>query len=780
MSRIYIISAMIFMILAPIAALGQQIFKGKIIDATTKQPIAGASIHCSTGCDCGCATDAAGEFELRPKENCCNRFNVTSVGYQPTTIQWSQPMTVISLQQEGYSLQEVVVTANREGVRRSLAPVAISSISSKMIQDARPVSIDQVLNKVSGVYMVNLGNEQHSMSIRQPMTTKSLFLYLEDGVPIRTTGLFNHNALLELNMAAVKNIEVIKGPSSALYGSEAIGGVVNFITFAPSDIPVAKLSLQGNNIGYKRADLQTGFKKGKWGFGLNGYYASKNNGFIDYTDFKKATLTGRIDYEINKKTSLTGSFSYLDYDSDMWGSIDSSGFANKSFSSRQTFTYRNVQSLRAKTVFNHSWHEHSKSTVTLIYRDNTIGQNPAYAIKDDYRRMQNGNWTGNKALAHGEINEAGFKSYALIFQQRQNLKWKNATLIGGASIDISPSTYSARYISIVKDTVSGKYTGYHEPDSILTQYKSGINNYAGFLNFEASPIEKLRVVASVRYDVFRYDFDNYLTPSAYSGSPDTINVFQRLSPKIGFTYNFSNRVGLYANYSEGFVPPQITEMYKGIKVPELTPSVFYNYEAGGWAEIVKGKLSADISLYRLDGTNEIISVRMDDGSSRNMNTGRTRHMGIELGMKASPVKDVSIRFSSALSKHRFIEFVEKGVSYNQNEMNNAPHWMHNAEIWYTPAFIRGIRLGLEWQKLGSYYMDPLNTVKYEGFDAFNLRVAYKYKSLELWVNMMNATDRYYAYTSSKSNFGYSYTPAEPRHFNMGIAYDFGHLLKKQK
>ncbi len=64
--------------------------------------------------------------------------------------------------------------------------------------------------------MVNLGNEQHQMSIRQPMTTKSLFLFLEDGIPVRTTGLFNHNALLEMNMAAVKNIEVIKGPSSSL------------------------------------------------------------------------------------------------------------------------------------------------------------------------------------------------------------------------------------------------------------------------------------------------------------------------------------------------------------------------------------------------------------------------------------------------------------------------------------------------------------------------------------------------------------------------------------
>src|SRR4029078_13106200 len=115
------------------------------------------------------------------------------------------------------------------------------------IQDAKALSPDQLLNKISGVNMVNLGNEQHEMSIRQPMTTKSLFLYLEDGIPIRTTGLFNHNALLEINMAAVKSIEVIKGPSSSLYGSEAIGGVVNFISAVPTAQPVLKLTAQGNN-----------------------------------------------------------------------------------------------------------------------------------------------------------------------------------------------------------------------------------------------------------------------------------------------------------------------------------------------------------------------------------------------------------------------------------------------------------------------------------------------------------------------------------------------------
>jgi len=779
MSFTYKLTAFIlFFTQLTISGFSQLIFKGKIIDAITKEPVAGASVHCSDGCTSGCAANALGEFEWKPKASCCTSFSVSSVGYQSVTIQAGQQNMVVNLQQDNTSLQSIVVTANKEGVKRSLAPVAISSISSKMIQDAKPVTIDQVLNKVSGVYMVNLGNEQHSMSIRQPMTTKSLFLYLEDGIPIRTTGLFNHNALLEINMAAVKNIEVIKGPSSSLYGSEAIGGVVNFITAAPPAVPMAKVSLQGNNIGYKRVDLQTGFSKGKWGFALSGYYADKRNSFIKFTDFHKVTFTARVDYHFSERTVLTNSFTTMNYYSDMTGGIDSSKFVNKSFGSNYTFTYRKVNAIRHRSTLTHNWNDNSKTNASFIYRDNSIGQNPAYGIKDDYRRLSNGTWTGKKDQAHGEINEASFHSYSMILQHRQYLQWKKAVVIGGVNVDFSPSAYSAEYIRINKDSVSKVYTSYQPVDSILTRYSNSVNNYAAFVNFEFSPVEKLRIVASLRYDHFNYNFDNYLKPSSFSGSPDTLNNFKRTSPKIGMTYNFSPTTGLYANYSEGFVPPQVTEMYKGVKVPELKSSVFYNYEIGGWAELVKGKLSTDISLYKLEGTNEIISVRQDDGSSQNMNAGRTLHQGVEFGLNATPLKNISMRFSSALSKHRFTEFVEKGISYSGNEMNGAPNWMHNAEIWYKPGFIKGFRVGLEWQKIGNYFMDPLNTVKHEGYNVFHFRAGYKWNAMEIWANVMNAADKYYAYTSSKSNSGYSYTPAEPRHFNIGISYDFANFFKR--
>ena len=760
-------------------ALAQGSRKGKIIDINTKEPVIGASIHCSdSGCLCGCTTNTHGEFELTC--SACKSHVVSSIGYQPFSFTAALGQSIIHLVPKESMMQAVVLTANRgEAVKRSEAPIAITSLSTKIIQDAKPTSVDQLLNKVSGVNMVNLGNEQHQMSIRQPITTKSLFLYLEDGIPVRTTGLFNHNALLEINMASVKNIEVIKGPSSSLYGSEAIGGVVNFITQAPTAIPLLKGSVQGNGLGYKRMDVQTGFTAGKWGVSLSGYYAGRRNGFLEFSDFDKQTITARVDYQFTPKTTLVNSLTWSAYKSDMSGSTDSSMFAGRRFSTPHTFTYRNVDALRYRSTLTHAWNEGSKTTASFIYRDNTIDQNPAYRVKDDYRRQGN-TWVGKKDLAHGEINSSKFNSYAFIGQHRQNLGWKRAVLVGGVSVDLSPSTYDAAYIKIKKDTLSKKYTGYNTTDSLLTQYHTALNNYAAFVNFEMSPVEKLRVVASLRYDFFHYGFDNHLKPSAFSGSADTTNRFSRISPKIGFTYNFSDRTGLYANYSEGFVPPQVTEMYTGVKVPNLDASVFYNYEAGGWAELIKKKLSIDISLYHLSGTNEIISVKNDDGSFSNQNAGKTMHKGIELGLQAHPLKDVSFRLSGAYSKHLFTAYVEKGTSYNGFEMNGAPDLLYNTEIWYKPAYVKGFRLGAELQHVGSYFADPQNTATYTGYQILHVRAGYTFQGLEVWVNAMNITDRYYATNVSKSAFGYSYTLGEPRHFNVGISYDFGLLSKQHK
>ncbi len=751
--------------------------KGQVINALTKEAIPGATILCADENNkCAVSTEAEGQFQMPCN---CALLQVSSVGYTTQTIKQSESDLIITLKPATSLLQDVVVSATHgQRIQRSQAPIAISVVNTRMIHDTKATMADQLLNKISGVNMVSLGNEQHQMSIRQPMTTKSLFLYLEDGIPIRTTGLYNHNALLEMNLAATRSIEVIKGPSSSLYGSEAIGGVVNFLTSAPPAVPVLKLSSQVNNIGYRRMDIVSGFSKGKWGFAASGYYAGKRNGYLEYSDFNKGIVTLRADYRLSDRSTISNSFTWLNYYSDMSGGIDSAMFASKTFKNQQTFTYRKVNAIRHRTSFLHSWSAHANSTVSILYRNNSIAQNPAYRIKDDYRRQGNV-FVGEKGLAHGEINESSFRSFSIIAKHRQSFNFRDAELTGGLSMDISPSSYISRYIRISKDTLRTKYTGYRETDSVLTDYRTGLNNYAAFVSGSISPFPKLKLVGSLRYDLFRYDFDNHLTPSSFSGSADTLSYFHRVSPKIGFTYNFSKRTGVYANYSEGFVPPQVTELYTGVKVPDIKPSVFYNYEIGGWAELVKGKLSVDVSAYILNGTNEIISVKLDDGSFANQNAGKTSHRGIEFGVLATPVNNISFRFGGAYSRHRFVEYAEKGISYNGNEMNNAPRWMYNGEIWYKPAIVKGLRLGMELQHIGEYFVNPQNTASYKGYRVLNVRTGYQRGSVEFWVNVMNVTNSYYSLITSKSAFGYSYQLAEPRNFNVGVSCDLASLFKKQ-
>jgi outer membrane receptor protein involved in Fe transport len=755
---------------------GQNLVKGKIIDARTKEPIPGATIRCTeANCTCGCTTGQSGEFNIHCRG--CNELTVSSVGYSTTIFSPLSTGITISMLPIATEMQEVIMSANRgEGQKRSEAPIAIGIVSSKTIQDTKPTSVEQVLNKISGVNMVNLGNEQHQMSIRQPMTTKSLFLYLEDGIPIRTSGLFNHNALLEINMAAAKSIEVIKGPSSSLYGSEAIGGVVNFITTAPANIPVMKIGVQGNNIGYKRTDLITSGKINNWGFSLSGYYAEKKDSYLEYTDFNKGIITARIDYRFSDKTDLTSSLTLLNYYSDMTGTIDSLMFAGKSFTNPQSFTYRKVNSIRYRSTLNQKWNENSKTSVSILLRNNSIEQNPAYRIKDDYHRQGN-SFVGNKELAHGEINESSFHSYSLVGQHRRAFKWKSAVFISGMSVELSPSAYHSSYIRIRKDTITKKYTEYKTTDSILTNYNARLNNYAAFANFECTPLKRVRVVASLRYDFFNYDFVNHLKVSAFSGSRDTVNYFKKLSPKLGLIYSISAQTGFYANYSEGFVPPQVTELYTGVKVPDLHPAIFYNYEIGGWINLIKNKISADFSLYSLAGTNEIISVKQDDGSFANQNTGRTLHRGLEAGINIRAVKDFSWRWSGAWSKHEFVEYQEKGVNYSGRQMSNAPAWIWNTELWYKPRHVKNLRVGAELNHTGKYFVDPANSATYKGYTVLNMRIGYTIKGIEVWLNVLNVTNNYYSYITTKSTFGYSYQLAEPVNINTGLSFDFASLFK---
>lgn len=739
--------------------LAQTAVFGQVLDATTNEAIPGVHVQ-SASSSIGTITDSDGYFTLKNLPDSALIFSC--MGYQQKSVFAGNQELMVVLDQNLVELNQLIVSASRESQPRTDIPMAIGKLTEKDLSNAKAASLDQVINKVSGVFMVNLGNEQHSMSIRQPLTLKSLFLYMEDGIPIRPTGVFNHNALIEMNMASVKSIEVIKGPASSIYGSEAIGGSINFITQSAAEFPTARLSIQADNLGYKRTDFGAGNTYGKLGLQLSGYYANRRDGYRSHSDFDKLALTLRGDLKLGEKDRLITTASLIDYNADMAGGIDSANFYSKNYPSLHTFTDRTVKALRLRSSWEHFWNSRSKTTFSGFYRNNSIGQTPAYRVKNN---------PGNALLASGEINENAFSSFGVIVQHVQELGFWDGRMIAGTSLDYSPNSFFAEYIEIERNE-KGIYTSFSKADSILTNYSVNMLNTAAYMQIEVSPIKNLRFVTALRYDHFYYDYHNFLTVNAFSGAPDAENSFQNLSPKLGFTYDFGQQRGIYGNYSIGFVPPQISELYRGVKVPVLEPSVYGNYELGGWFAFAENGYF-DLSFYQLGGSNEIVNMLLDDGTRENRNAGKTRHQGVEYGIRYSPFPSLIFRVSVSYADHQYVEFVDQDKIYDGKAMEAAPAWISNAEVWYHPIFLRNARVGIEWQHLGPYFMDAGNTEKYSGFDIINLRIGYEFKNFDTWCNIMNLTDVLYANNAAKSKYGKDYNPGDPRTFSVGIGYTLG-------
>ena len=669
-----------------------------------------------------------------------------------SSISWGQSADSIS-----QTLDPVIVSGNKLQQKRTEAPIAISILSPKLIEQAKAPRIEYLLNKVSGVYMPSIGGEQHMMSIRQPISLKGLYLYLEDGLPIRTSGLFSSNALIEINTSNIHSIEIIKGPASALYGAEAIGGIINILS-EKATIKKATLEAFTNSTGLKKISLQYTLPTKKGGWNINTSWTDQRKGTLDYSDFNKQAVSIRKDFEINKKLSGYQTLQYINYFTQMTGSVDSIHFANKDFSSLQSFTYRKINLLRWRQ--NLAYHLNKQSTIiaNIMYRGNTMDQNPTYSIAS----------TSNPSLFKGQINSNRFDALVLDIQHLNNINSIKAKLIVGIYADLTKQGLNASYIDITKDLSLNKYIKYSQrnPDSIITNYKTNIYNKAAYINFLGELGYGFNYNASLRYDHFEYQYQNKLG----FGTPSSNNIFTNLSPKIGITYN-RKHIGGYLNYSQGFVPPQITEIYNAIRVPYLLPQSFVNYEIGGW--ILLNKLQAELSLYQLNGTNEIVSVRQPDGVNLNQNTGATKHIGIEYKI-VFPINHLFIlNINATNSKHQYQNTILKGVDISGKTMSAAPGFWANSSLQIN--WNKQLNSSVEWQHQSSYFMDEINQTKYPGFDLAHFRTNYSIKKNSFWIQILNLTNTYYSTMATKNfsvkgNAAYSFYIGEPRSIVFGWKY----------
>ncbi len=683
---------------------------------------------------------------------------------------------------DSIALDEVLVTsASREIQKRSDVPGSIATLNTLTIKETKAFGIDQLVNQVPGVYMSTsraASNEQHFMAVRSPISTKALFLYLEDGLQIRPTSVFNHNALLEMNPISFGRIEVLKGPASSIYGSEAIGGSFNFITKTPTKELSASLGFQANDLGLTQYEFEVSDQTGeRFGFYLGGQFAERIDGPIEHSNYEKTAITFKTVYDINESTQWTNVFDLVDYQSDMTGSLSEADYTSGNYESDQTFTEREAVSFRVRSTIDKQWSDQNKTSFNFIVRDNRMDQNPSYRVRQ-FRNQ--GQLTG---FGSGEINSNQFKSFVGLIQHKMDFNFANSSLIMGTTADYSPQDYVAETTDVFVDPETGRNIDFQiNSGEFILNYEANIFNYAGFFQYEISPIDALKVTAAVRYDAFEYDYDNLA--EGIVGVDDSVDNFNNLTPKLGINYNFNTKAGVYANYSQGFTPPQVSTLYRNRNALQgIKPSRYDNYELGGYFTI-PSKLKLDAAVYVLDGNNTLITLRDLNDQFFNTNAGKTRSYGFEYGITWFPIKEISITHNGSYAQHRYIDFFDQGIDYSDTDRETAPSLLGTSLITYRKNIKKdlGYSITAEHELVGAYNTSfegqienengTTSTATYDGHNVFNLRASLRYKSFELWGHALNVFDELYAARASYNRFRNenSYTIGNPQAFHLGIKY----------
>ena len=208
----------------------------------------------------GAATDMEGEYRISSVPAGEHLLKITYIGYevkeQSITVNADEELIVdVSLASETIQMQTYVVTASRKRERVEDAPAAISVITEKDIRRESNTNLGDYMKAVKGVEFTQSGIDSYNLSARGFNTSfSSRLLTLTDGrmANVPSLRLIAYN-VIPVSFEDVKQIEVVLGPSSALYGPNAYTGVLNIITSSPLDGNATSV----NTVSYTHLTLPT-------------------------------------------------------------------------------------------------------------------------------------------------------------------------------------------------------------------------------------------------------------------------------------------------------------------------------------------------------------------------------------------------------------------------------------------------------------------------------------------------------------------------------------------
>ena len=477
---------------------------------------------------------------------------------------------------DSVGLGEVVVTGTRGATDIRHLPMTVSVVGrQKLTENYRTQVLPTISEQVPGLFVTSRGvlgygvsnGSAGSIKVRGVGSGASM-LVLIDGVP-QYAGLMGHPIPDAYQTMLADRVEVLRGPASLLYGSNAMGGVVNIVTRQlRRDGSRTNATLQGGSYGTIEGGITNTTRKGRVE-SILGFNYSHTDGDRPDSRFSQYSGFAKLGYEISSHWRATGDINLTHFEAENPGEVESPLTDNDS---RIT---RGMASL----------------ALTNTYR-NTEG-----AVRVFY------NW------GHHEINDGYGPG-----EEPQEALYMHDDLMGGVSIYQSASFFRGNRITLGFDYQH--FGGRAWNEEMATKAESVLGD------------KEQDEVAG--YAELRQDLWSWLTVDAGLRVDHHSQAGTELVPQGGLTFRLSPQADLKAMVSKGFRNPTIREMYMFPPAnDQLQPERLTNYELAYSHRLLHNRLRLGANVFYLKAENIIETVRTG-GRPRNINTGEMENWGVEI------------------------------------------------------------------------------------------------------------------------------------------------------
>jgi len=682
-----------------------QSISGNVFDAETNQPVYGANVYLLNS-GSGDVTNRNGGFSIPAPLEFPVTVQVSFVGYRTykavlDDTHVDREMKIL-LVPTPVQFEEIVITSLRPEQQLRHVSTSVDVLDAGAMTGTRTHYMDDVLQFIPGVHVQSRHNQDEARisirgsGIRTNWGVRGINVMI-NGIPLTDPdGVTDIDAV---DLGIVDRVEVLRGPASALYGSGAIGGAVNFIIgerYKPFGMHVSSTAGSYN---FHRHNVSLSGARDSYSYFVSASYHAKD-GYRDRSGGNSQRVFGRFTFTPDDRSDiellafwrainfdLPGSLTREQFDTNP--RIASQGAINGQWRKEKTRSRLGLRYRRALS-------DRLSVAVSGFYGEHATPYHPIFMVlEEDFRT------SGIDGRVEATIPFAGRSNRVLFGTERQYI------------------TGGARYY--VNNAGQRGALGRNE--------QIGVGKTGFYIQDEFFFHSRLTMTLGGRYDQLSYDFTDLIGDGSFSES------FGRFTPSIGFAYEPVRGLILYSNYSEGFEPPAITEL-RGADF-RLEPIRSRNIEAGVRASAGM-HTEAVFSVYTMGIRNDIIPYTVGF-QTRYRNAEQSRHNGLEASLRSGIIRNTRIIIAYTYSDFRFVT----DADHAGNRIPGIPEHRLAGGIQY--QITDGLFVGSNVLRNGSYYLNDANTDLSNAFTTVALFTGYTWRDIVTFhISLENIFDERYA------------------------------------